>query len=587
MDNTLVFLRTAAGESASSQPTRVVQRHMRTALMLVDGQRQVADIVARFGDIGVGEAALADLLRSGLIETAEMRAHSSAAVAAPAKASPPRPGKHLPSQVTETDPRAASGIVETITLGDVDTDSGLPLRSRPMPPMPPRRPKNAIPQAEAPLPSALPAAEEEPPVRRKLRATRPSTPRTWASTVLALLLLVGLSIVAGLRYYPFERHVAQLEKGIATALGQPVKVGRFSLAFVPYPSMALDDVRIGEDGRVGVASIRFLPDPLSLLRERVAVRDLRVEGLDMAGSDLPLLARLLSGGDSGAGIDIHGLRFTDATLRFPDTVLSGLQGEAVAGVPGTLNFTTGDGALAGELFAADGGLRLRLASLNGWMPGFLGRLAFDRFEAEGRIETGALHLDKVYARIADGSVEGHAKVIFGAQTRIGAELQMKHVSLDKLLVLAKMDARAQGSASGLLRVGGPASKAADGSGLVVEGRVMVQNGSLQGFDLVEAVRSSNRGMVRGGTTRFEEFAGQVRVEGNAWQISRLRLQSGLLTAEGQISAGSDRKVAGLVNVELRGSAGSVRVPLTVTGSLGDPMLAASHGARAATAPEPS
>ena len=390
--------------------------------------------------------------------------------------------------------------------------------------------------------------------------------------MLALLLLVGLSIVAGLRYYPFERHVAQLEKGLSTALGQPVKVGRLSVAFAPYPSMALDDVRIGEGGRIGVASIRFVPDPLSLLRERVAVRDLQVEGIDMAGSDLPLLARLLSGGDAGTGIEIHGLRFTDATLRFPGTVLSGLQGEVVAGVPGTLRFTTGDGALDGELFAADGGLRLRLASLNGWTPGFLGRLAFDRFEAEGRIATGALHLDKVFARIADGSVEGHAKVIFAAETRISAELEMKHVSLGKLLALAKTDALAQGSASGSLRVGGPASKASTGSGLVVEGRVTVQHGSLQGFDLVEAVRSSNRAMVRGGTTRFEEFAGQVRVEGNAWQISRLRLQSGLLTAEGQISAGSDRKVAGLVNVELRGSAGRVRVPLTVTGSLRDPLF---------------
>jgi hypothetical protein len=351
--------------------------------------------------------------------------------------------------------------------------------------------------------------------------------------------------------------------------------------------MALDDVRIGEDGTMVVASIRFLPDPLSLLGERVAVRDLQVEGLDMAGSELPLLLRLLSGGDASTGIEIHGLRFMDATLRFPGTVLGGLQGEAVAGAPGTLRFTTGEGALAGELFAAAGGLRLRLASLNGWTPGFLDRLAFDRFEAEGRIETGALHLDKVYARIADGVVEGHAKVIFGTQTRIAAELEMKHVSLDKLLALAKTDALAQGSASGSLRVGGPASKASDGRGLVVEGSVTVQNGSLQGFDLVEAVRSSNRGMVRGGSTRFEEFAGQVRVEGNAWQISRLRLQSGLLTAEGQISAGSDRKVAGLVNVELRGSAGHVRVPLTVTGSLRDPKLAANQGARAATAPEPS
>jgi hypothetical protein len=579
MDSSLVFALTAAGESAKGQPTRIVQRHMRAALMLVDGRRQVAEIVARFGDVAVGEAALADLRRTGLIEKAEVLSAGRGAAPAPAPAA--AAGRHLPSQITETDPRASGGIVETITIGE--PRDGMPLRTPPEPSIPARRPADGRRSATA----AAPPAAGKPPVRRVLRAMRPQTPRTWASTALALLLLVGLSLVAGLRYYPFEQHVAQLERRLSVALGQPVSIGRLSVSFAPYPSIALDDVGIGEGRRITIGGIRFLPDPLSLLGERAAVRDVQLERIDLAGSDLELLIQVLSGGRSGAGIDIHGLRFADATLRFPDTVLTGLQGEAVPGAPGSLRFSAGDGALSGELIAADGGLRLRMTSAAGWAPGFVAPLAFDRFDAEGRFGQGALHLEKVYARLAEGSVSGHASVIFGGETRISAELEMKHVSLDRLLALSNSGASAQGSASGTLKVGGPAKKTDTGGGLVFEGSVTVHNGALQGFDLVEAVRSSNRGAVRGGTTRFEKFAGRVRIDRNAWRISGLRLHSGLLSAEGQIAGGKDRKVAGFVNVELRSSAGSVRVPIAVTGSLRDPMLTASHGAKAATAPEPS
>ncbi len=125
MDSSLVFVRTASGEAALQQPTRLVQRNLRRALALVDGERDIADIAARFGDCAVGEAALADLQRSGLIETMEerrLRGEDIAATATPPFAveqspAPIVPG--LPSQVTDTDPRVSGGLVEVITIDDV------------------------------------------------------------------------------------------------------------------------------------------------------------------------------------------------------------------------------------------------------------------------------------------------------------------------------------------------------------------------------------------------------------------------------------------------------------------------------------
>ena len=49
------------------QPTRLVQRNLRTALMLVDGKRSAGEIADQFSDGSIGMSALADLERAGMI----------------------------------------------------------------------------------------------------------------------------------------------------------------------------------------------------------------------------------------------------------------------------------------------------------------------------------------------------------------------------------------------------------------------------------------------------------------------------------------------------------------------------------------
>lgn len=598
MDNALVFFRTVAGEAAVRQPTRIVQRNLRTALMLVDGRRQVADIVARFGDIAVGEAALADLLRSGLIESAEMRCQG--ATGATARAPENEAGlavattlcKHpLPSQVTETDPRAAMGIVESITIGDPEAAERRPFRAKPVSASPLRQAATAPASRAAARNGARRSAMVEPEGRDRTTAQARARRHGWTSIVLALLVLLGLSIGAGVRFYPLQRHLPQLEQRLSAALGEAVTIGQVRLSLAPRPGLTLEQVSIGSDARVTVGALHALPDPLALWAGRLELRYLQLERLDIAGRDLALLAGWLSGAPQAKGIGVSRLQFSDATVRFPDLALTGLQGEASGaggGALGTLQFTTGDGGLKGELVAADAGYHIKLSSRSAWAPGFLAPLAFDYFDAEGILTQDALRLNRIYGRVADGSVVGDATVTWSAKTHLSARLEMKHVSLNRLLTQSKSELLAQGSASGMLKVGGEAAAAGDaGIGLVFEGNVTVQHGALQGFDLVEAVRSGGGGTVRGGSTRFEEFTGQLRMDRQAWRISRLRLQSGLMSADGQVTGGRNQKVAGLVNVELRGSAGRVRVPVAVTGSLRDPVLSASRGAAVSAVPEPS
>ena len=67
MDNKTVFVKTKEGEEAMRQRTRLVQRNLRSILIMVDGKATVADLSKRFGDRNAAQAALAELLAGGYI----------------------------------------------------------------------------------------------------------------------------------------------------------------------------------------------------------------------------------------------------------------------------------------------------------------------------------------------------------------------------------------------------------------------------------------------------------------------------------------------------------------------------------------
>jgi hypothetical protein len=90
------------------------------------------------------------------------------------------------------------------------------------------------------------------------------------------------------------------------------------------------------------------------------------------------------------------------------------------------------------------------------------------------------------------------------------------------------------------------------------------------------LRAAGRHTVRGGTTRFDEGTMSIRIDPQSVRISRLRIESGLMSAVGQIAVGRDQNITGGVNVELRTSSGKLRTPVSISGLLRDPVLTADR-----------
>ena len=68
IDPELIYAKTASGEEAMQQRTRVVQRNVRMVLILVDGNATVAELCNRTGNAQLTQNALFELENDGFIE---------------------------------------------------------------------------------------------------------------------------------------------------------------------------------------------------------------------------------------------------------------------------------------------------------------------------------------------------------------------------------------------------------------------------------------------------------------------------------------------------------------------------------------
>lgn len=568
------------------QPTRLVQRNLRTALTLVDGKHTAGEIAERFPDGTIGMSALADLERAGMIRLVMVgktdEVQDAGAVETPIH-SMGGAAVSLPSQVTEQHPGTSEAVIEVITLDDgIDP---VPVR-KPALGQGVRKRSQTSHHAHASAIAEIGSGAAELPApasagRQARRAASVSGRRGIRGTLLSVLAFVAVAavLVAAIasRLYPYERHRPGLERELSETLGQPVRIGAISFAWMPLPAVTLEHVAIGEDERLTVAAMRVVPDPRSVFHKEWLVYELQLQGVSVTGAALVTVSEWLSLAAKKRDYVLHHVSFGDGTLVLNDAVVNGFSGEWKmddGGRPQALSFQRGDGAISGELTLGHGAYQLKLHG-NGWKPDFLAPMVVDYFDSEGVVDSQSMRFSKVYGRIADGSVSGDASVSWHTASSFSAQLEVRSVDIAKLIAQTQSDLSIKGTVSGSLKLG-PAPLAVAGQGILAEGDLSVHRGVLDRFDLVEALRAADRHAVRGGTTRFEEGALRIRIDPQSVRISRLRIQSGLMSAVGQVAVGRDQNITGGVNVELRTSSGKLRTPVSISGLLRDPVLTADR-----------
>lgn len=608
MTDEQIYCKTPEGERALVQRTRLVQRNLRNVLILVDGVATVADLTNKLGDGGFLRASLAELVRGGFVETIEENRVRRGIEAVHAPQDEPKavpvpdaemPPVSLPPQLESAmpensrwrdEPEPEQKVEEALPPTEPVMAQEPPVYMRPAPKEPFWRrwfgarkpdvasagPVPALPEVEQARVTELPRKPTKVRIKPIRRGVASEPHIGWRSRLIAGLLgLAALSALA-IVVFPYDRFRPEVEERASVWLGQAVTIGEIRFGLTPRPGVTLERVRLDGEKGVVLGSVRVLPSLLSLFGDKWRLGTIVLERplIDQKAILTLLDSRRLPAGDS---ISVQGVAIEDAMVS--------IAGMSLEGVSGSIELTPD--ARIGEisLRSKDDSLRLvalpqSAASLNlslssgGWRMPWRGGIAVDSIEADGLLNRKALRVDKFAVRALGGTITGSANVDWQQQVALSTQASYARMNLQRLLALVEPAARVQGDVSGkiTLRANAPSFETA-GRVLSGGGSFTLDRGSLEGFDLVEAVRTRSDNPIRGGATKLEDFSGNISIDGGNWRLSGLRGGSGVMSTAGYLHQAGG-KIDGVMDVQLRGSANQVNVPVVISGSLADPMLTA-------------
>lgn len=607
MDSDLVYVKTASGEEAMQQRTRVMQRNVRMVLILVDGQSSVADLCAKTGNPQLTENALRDLEQGGFIEPrveqdslwAESKRVAQEIRAAVGRT--PATGDSQPATPASAMPPAdAAGVDERVYVHSVFPPSeagGASLDAFASPPFAGGASPEPTP-APAPVSTAEPresvrkpswfqrfsARAESSAEPRDLPPRRRSRTASPASLLVGGLLVATILVVGIVLFYPYPSLVPKAEALLARAAGQPVKVADLQVAFRPSLGIRLSGVVIGEgESAVPIAEIRVMPDVASLFSQRKVIHE-----AVMARTTLPVQAMFglstlfREAGKANSPLEVRRIRFDDIALSFAGLEIPALSGDAESNADGSLKrvrLRSADGSLGLDATLAGQQLAVKFEGF-GWRPVDGSPYVFDSVNLRATYAKGSITVSDMELRLFDGVISGVAVMPASGRPTVAGDIRYERLNAARLGDAVGLGSQFSGDLSGTLRFSASADRwSGIVSALVGDGEINLRRGSVRGIDLTEAVRRTSGTPVRGGSTQFESMTGKLKLSAETLRLSELSIQSGLMQSSGQVELGLGRDLVlrGKLDLRMRGSANQSRLGVSLSGPLRSPTVQSGGG----------
>lgn len=628
MDPNLIYVKTAAGENAIQQRTRVIQRNVRMILILVDGQSSVDDLSRKTGNPQLTENALAELEKGGFIEP-KVEQHDSlweeskrvaqeirsAAIEKAVQLSSSEKREHYPDfnqgppaarSIPDFDGRMSDVPISLHSMFDAKDDGAfstsqfsiapdepalrrfsVPAREPMVSPTrtAPRKKKKAAgapkPSIFAQLRSLWASADrdlEEEPV--KIEPLRRASRRSLGWPLRTLFLLVGIALLGALAvvFFPLSLYLPDVEAAFSNAVGRPITVGMMRVGVSPVPELILEDVKVGEgNDAIRIREIHLQPELTSVLSQHKSFRKAVVRGAELRMERVAAMPSIFSSlADPRSIVSIGAIRFENAQVSFNAIVLDDAEAEVKLDSNGkmqSLSVRSADKRLSMIVTPTSGGAELT-AEAFGWRPSEGSKYVIDSVNFNGKLNNDTLAISNLEMRIFDGLIRGEA-VVRGAGTapNLAGNMSFERINASKFGDALGVGKRLAGDAAGKMRFSAHSNAWPTVlSAISAEGEFSVQRGNISGIDLAEAIRRASGTPVQGGVTAFEQLSGRMKLAPEKSQFIGMTMNSGLMQSTGYLDIGKDLKLAGRLEVQMRGSVNQTRVPVSINGTLDSPKV---------------
>lgn len=394
-----------------------------------------------------------------------------------------------------------------------------------------------------------------------------------------------LAVAAALPYFfSLNDYIPQIEQEASTRLGEPVSIKHISFAALPEPHATVEGVALGAGGDVKFGKVQVVPDVFSLLQPTRVIKRIEIDSLVLTKNGIGKIrkwARPVSGSQPARlrieSIRLDNARFDDGRAGFgPFDARLALDGR---GEPESASIATRDGKVRALVKFADSAYQIDVHAKSWTLP--LGpALVFDELTVRATITGKHADLSEVSARLYGGEVVGKAAIDWDQGLRLDGSFDVSQMELQQLAAILSSGTHFSGrlNAKPVFSASAPDVDQIMNV-LHLESPFSVRNGELHGVDIRKAATSLSR--TSGGDTHFEQLSGYLAMARGGYRFTQLRIASGSLTVDGDVSVSPGKKLSGRINAKVKEIGTSV--PLNVAGTVDAPLLYPTGAAMAGAA----
>jgi len=352
--------------------------------------------------------------------------------------------------------------------------------------------------------------------------------RHWGTWVA----LLGLGVLAALAVAVMQIQgaaldVAPFEKAAADRLGESVRIGAIHIALLPRPHLRLENIAIGKEQQIRIASMKATQEIGAILSRRMAFTSIAIDGLQLPQA---FIARTLWGKGDDHALRVDRVTVTHLTLELQGKAMSGFDLEAVFGPEGlqSAELSRVENDLSVTLQVEEDKTQIEVSARRFVMP-FADRMELEALSAKGTVSALGLDFSEFSARSFDGALRGSARLNWRDGWRLEGKIKATGIDAIRLGVPVFSGGRLDGEGNYAMRAAAP-EKLLDT--LRLDGSFSVQNGTIANIDFTRLVE---RTPAEGGSTPFSELSGSVLAEEGRIQLRQLRLAAGTLSSGGGVA----------------------------------------------------
>ncbi len=397
------------------------------------------------------------------------------------------------------------------------------------------------------------------------------------------LIIVVFTLILLLALLPFfvsvDDYRPQIEQAVSEKLKEPVKLKSLRLAGLPLPHLVVDGIEVGKNADIKVGTVSITPDLLLLLADVKVIRSIVIEGLvinQYALDKIPVWTKTdPKAKPADFTVRVQSIRLDDALLKLQKTTFGPFDARVALsadGSPERADITARDGKFkaaitpAGEKFNID-------VQAKGWRLPAGPPILFDELLIKGVATLNDADLSEVRARLYGGTVAGKTAIAWKKGLQLRGEYTVNDLELRDLVPMFAPQTKLTGKLTAKpvfsARVATPDQLV---NAMKLDTPFNIRAGVLQGVDIQKAATSI---ITRdsSGETRFETLSGHFAMDRGTQRITKLKVASGSLAADGHVTIAPDKALSGRVNAQVKaGTLTAATVPLNVSGTLESPRL---------------